>query len=200
MLPPVRHVKTTCSLSESGEVCQRIPVPCSVSLGISFLVRPPRPGLRCPAFDEPDDPSNVPDRVGDPRLYRWRDAQRLVNPAEVVPDEIERQHRNVALDALREHVGEPRETAHQHPHREVVPLDLGPAHVPRIGPAVDRVRDRAKTFRGAVSALVLRIRTVDFHELAVIHVCAELILDRILIRSQPIGRELHMFSVELHGY
>lgn len=41
-------------------------------------------------------------------------------PYEVVPDGVERDHVNVTLELFREAVGQPREAAHVHPHREVL--------------------------------------------------------------------------------
>ena len=57
--------------------------------------------------------------IDDTRFHRGRDSERLVNPNEVVPDCVQRDHVTVVLEFLRERIGEAREAAHVHPHREV---------------------------------------------------------------------------------
>jgi hypothetical protein len=43
-----------------------------------------------------------------------------VLPREVVPDGIERDHVNVALELFREGISQPHKAGHVHPHREVL--------------------------------------------------------------------------------
>ena len=58
----------------------------------------------------------------------------------------------VHLDFLAEGVGQPREPAHAHPHREVVPLDVRRADVLRVGLSGDRYQDtRCWYYRGGWS-------------------------------------------------
>ena len=49
-----------------------------------------------------------PNMVRDAGFHRWRDAQGLVNPAEVVVHEVERDSVCVVLNFLRERVGQAR--------------------------------------------------------------------------------------------
>ena len=50
-------------------------------------------------------------------FHCWRNAQRLMNPAEVVVHVMERNGVLQILQFLAECVGEPRESAHRHSHR-----------------------------------------------------------------------------------
>jgi len=54
--------------------------------------------------------------VCDSRLHSWRDAQRFVNPAEIVMQEVKSNRMLVILDFLREAIRE-RESAQAHSHR-----------------------------------------------------------------------------------
>ena len=57
-----------------------------------------------------------------------------MNANEVVVHEVERDSCNVVLDLLREAIGEAREAAHVHPHREILALhgcaDVFPFRLP----------------------------------------------------------------------
>lgn len=57
---------------------------------------------------------------------------------EVIPDGVERDHVGVVLELLRESVGQPREAAHVHSHREVLALHIARRNVLGIGPTLDR--------------------------------------------------------------
>lgn len=78
-----------------------------------------------------------------------------MNPAEVVVH-VEQGYRvNMVLKFLGEAIGQSGEPAHTHPHVEILPFDIGRAHVSRIGIASDRLQLAACTDRGAVPLLRL---------------------------------------------
>ena len=54
--------------------------------------------------------------IRDSRFHRWRNSQRLVNPAEVVEHVMQRNRMAVIVHFLTESICEPREAAHVHPH------------------------------------------------------------------------------------
>ncbi len=76
----------------------------------------------------------------DPRRHCWGHPQRLVNPNEIVPERIERDHVRVVFELLPEGVRQPVNRAHRHPHCQVRPLHIGRADVLRIGIAGDLSR------------------------------------------------------------
>jgi hypothetical protein len=47
--------------------------------------------------------------------------------------EVERQGVDVVVHLLAESIGQPAEPLHRHPHREVMPLDMGRADMAMIG-------------------------------------------------------------------
>jgi len=57
-------------------------------------------------------------------FHGWRDVQRLMHAPEVVIHEVQRHGVRVVLDLLAETVGQPREAAHAHAHRQVGTLDI----------------------------------------------------------------------------
>ena len=67
-----------------------------------------------------------------------RDAETLVNPAEVVEGEVQAVGRPQVLPLLAESVGEPRHAPHLHTDREVLAFDMAGADFLRIGIPHDR--------------------------------------------------------------
>lgn len=65
---------------------------------------------------------NRPRMLLESGFHPWRDAQRLMNPAEVVVHEVQGDGVRVVLRLLAESVRQPREAAHRHTHREVLAL------------------------------------------------------------------------------
>jgi hypothetical protein len=80
-----------------------------------------------------------PNVIGELSLHRGGDPQGHVNPAEVVVHEVQSDGRSVVLDLLARSVGQPREPAHAHSHREVLPLDKAGRNVVGIRVADDRL-------------------------------------------------------------
>jgi hypothetical protein len=58
-----------------------------------------------------------------PGGHRWRALDGLVQPDEVVMREMQRNRRAMVLNLLGERIGQPREPADAHAHRQVLPLD-----------------------------------------------------------------------------
>jgi hypothetical protein len=74
--------------------------------------------------------------IADSGFHRWRDAERLMNFAEVVIREVQRDVVGVHFDFLAEPVGQAREPAHVHPHREVLALDVAGRNVARCAATI----------------------------------------------------------------
>src|SRR3546814_1640125 len=92
-----------------------------VSVVMCLVVRTARAGLRGAVFDQADDPFHVVQGIGDTSSHRrGQTAKALVLTAEVVMDEVQRQHVEVVLQLLAESVGQAGEPTHTHPHGEVL--------------------------------------------------------------------------------
>lgn len=76
---------------------------------------------------------DIPKMLGDARGHRWRDLERLMDAAEIVIHEVQRNRRFVVLDLLAERIGQASEAAHSHPHGEVLTLDMGCRNVLLVG-------------------------------------------------------------------
>jgi hypothetical protein len=59
---------------------------------------------------------------GDSSLHGWGDADRLMNPAELVMHVMKGYRRLQILDFLRKSVREPGKSAHGHAHRKILAL------------------------------------------------------------------------------
>jgi hypothetical protein len=116
--------------------------------------------------------------LSDSRFHRWRHAQGLMDPREIVVHVEQRHGMRVIFDLLPERIGEPREPAHLHPHREVLPLDIGRADVLRVRASRDVLWRTAKALARAVARLAFRRGALDLVEHRVIDVRAERIFDR----------------------
>jgi len=109
--------------------------------------------------------------IAESSFHRWRNPQCLVNPAEVVMQEIKRNHVTVVLKFLAESVRQPREAPHRHTHREILALHERRADVLRIGIAAHRFHIAADARCWTVAALVGVGRSaVDFMQHRVIDI------------------------------
>ena len=84
-----------------------------------------------------------------------------MHTAEVVPHEIERHGRRVVLDLLRERIGQAREAAHRHPHRQVLALDVAGRDVLAVRVARDDLAVDTEALRRAVPLLAFGIVPVN---------------------------------------
>lgn len=131
---------------------------------------------------------HVPNVVSDSSFHCRGNAQSLMNAAEVVVHEVERDGRDMVLNLLAECVGQPCETAHLHPHREVLPLDKAGGDVARFRIAGYRDALASDALGGAVLRLCLRIRSVDVHQHCVVNLGAERFLCRIQVDPVAVRR------------
>ena len=105
-----------------------------------------------PLFCQPNDLLDTPNVIADSGFHRRRDPERLVNPREVVIHEVQGHCVPQVVDLLRERVGQPREPAHGHPHREVQPFDVAGRDVLGIRISGDGDGISAEALRRAGSA------------------------------------------------
>ena len=97
--------------------------------------------------------TKVPRAIRNSRFHGRGDAQRLMDPAEVVVGEVQAICRPQVLPLLRERVRQPREAAHLHSDREVLAFHMAGADLRRVGIAHDwdllRVRDIGRAVGGS---------------------------------------------------
>ena len=120
-----------------------------------------------------------------------------MNLAEVVIHEVQRDGMRVHFDLLGEGIGQPGKSAHVHPHREVLPLDVAGRDVPFVRVACDRGRLDARNLRWRVA--VGRATCVDeapvvLFEHGVVHVDTEGVVHGIQVDFQLVGRKLDSVS------
>jgi hypothetical protein len=75
--------------------------------------------------------------IGNARFHCWRDAQGLMNPAEIVVHIMERNRVLQVLQFLAKCVRQPSEPAHRHSHRQILAFDKACRNVGVIGVALD---------------------------------------------------------------
>lgn len=115
-----------------------------------------------------DDFFYLPHVIHQPRFHRGRHSQRLVNAAEVVMDEVERDGVFVVLDFLAEPERETGKAPHVQPHGEVRSLNEAGAAMGAVGVAADPVCFDADALWRAVANRAAPIRPVNLHELHVV--------------------------------
>ena len=118
-----------------------------------------------------------------------------MNPNEVVVHVVDRDGRDVVLDLLRERIGESREPANLHPHREVLAFDIAGADMLGIGIADQRFLLAANAFRRAVlpcagSTLIDR-STIPLNQGRIVHVIAESSRNRMEVDPQAVRGQLN---------
>jgi hypothetical protein len=95
-------------------------------------------------------------------------------------------HRDVIIELLAKGICKASETAHVHSHIEILSLHVAGGDVLLIRVADDPYRLGAKTLRGAVAFLSLRIVAVNLHQLCIVDLIPERIRD---------GGQIHLVAV-----
>jgi len=111
--------------------------------------------------------------------------------AVVVLHEVHRDGVGVVFDFLAVGVCEAVESAHAHPPGKVLTLEVGRANVLLIGRTADCSPLASDARWRTVSGCAGSSRAVDFDELCEANVTAESVVDRVEIRFESVGFELH---------
>ena len=119
-------------------------------------------------------------------FHRRSNTQGLMDPREVVVHVKQRNHRDVVLKLFAERVRQASEAAHVHSHVEVLPFHVAGGDVLRFRLTDDFHAFGAKTLRGAVALLSLRIVAEDLHQLREVDRLAERIRN---------GSQVHLVAV-----
>jgi hypothetical protein len=140
---------------------------------------------------QPDKLAQFPYVVSDARLHRWRDAQRGVNPAKVVVDEVYGAREPMVAELLAESIGESGKSAHLHPDGEVVSLRVACANVVYRRVPAYHVLASADALTGTILAVAAFTVELDQHAVVNPHV-VEGRVDRRQIRGVAVCRELNL--------
>src|SRR5260370_24786517 len=114
-----------------------------------------------------------------------------MNPNEVVVHDVKRYGCNMVLDLLAESIRKSCKSPHRQPHCEVLPLHVTRADMVWIGVAVDYMAFAANAISRAITLLPLWIVAVKLHQLRVVNVAAERLLDGYKIGAQTIACKLN---------
>jgi hypothetical protein len=112
----------------------------------------------------------TPNMIANRCFHRWRNAQRLMNPAEIVVHIMKRDCVLRVFQLFREGIGQPGKPAHRHSHREVLTFNVARGDMVVIESAADNGLASthaivAQTANGEPSANgknVLRLLLVDW--------------------------------------
>jgi hypothetical protein len=116
--------------------------------------------------------------IGQTRFHRGRNADRLVNAAEIVVYKIERYGVLHVVDLFAESVCKASESAHRHTHSQIAALNETGGDMRRIGIAEHRARFNGQHNWRAISGLILALSAVHFDKLRVVHARIECALNR----------------------
>ena len=124
-------------------------------------------------------------------FHRRSHPKGLMHAPEVVPHVEQRNHVHVVLNLLGERIGQTSESAHLHPHCEVLALDEAGRDMAGIGIADDFYALGAQTLRRAVALLSFGIVAIDFDQLSVVYIAAKRIRDGVQVHLMSVRSELN---------
>jgi hypothetical protein len=129
--------------------------------------------------------------IGNTSRYGWSRLQSVVYAPEVVPREVNGDHRSMVLNLLTVAVRRPSESPHRHTHGQIRTLNVRRAYVIHVWVATHAVGFASDAGSGAVAPLAFRVDlAVDLNQHRVINVVAERALDGVQVEFQAIGRQL----------
>lgn len=131
-----------------------------------------------------------PYSLRDSCCHRRSRSQRPVNSAEVVPSEVQRQHRPEICSLFRESICKASESANLHPHREVLPFDVRCADFAEnwVSPLWDR--HGVHNFRRGIIALPIGGSGVHLDQLRIIDARSQTVVNGFDVRPESIRCEL----------
>ena len=138
--------------------------------------------------------TEAPDPRRDPRFHRRRDAQGLVNSAEVVPSEVQAVRGPQVFPLLTERIRQAREAAHTHADRQVRALDVRGTDLRWIGIAHDWDSLRVRDIGRAVPALAFRVLRIYLDELREVATVAQGGCNRAHVGLESIGSDLEVLG------
>lgn len=134
--------------------------------------------------------AHCPDVIGNTCFHSRSDAQRLVDTAEVIEREPQRNGSPVVLPFFAEGIRQAREAADSHSETQVAALDNRRADALWIGMPKDWDYLRAGDFGGRIAALTFRRGPINLDELREAHTIPERCADSAFVRSESVCRDL----------
>src|SRR6185437_206784 len=98
---------------------------------------------------------------------------------------------------LRERIGQPRESPHLHPHREILPLNVACRNVLGVWTARNFHLSATDALWRTIAGIVFGTRAVELHEHGVIYLIVECFFDRREVGTMAVRRELHAIGKTL---
>src|SRR5579864_3347147 len=114
-----------------------------------------------------------------------------MNPNVVIVHQVNRNGSGVILNLLAERIRQASESAHLHPHREILTLDIAGRYVCRVGIANDFFFLATKALSRAVALLAFRGLAVDLYQLGIVHVATKGFLNGIEVGVKAVARKLN---------
>jgi hypothetical protein len=133
----------------------------------------------------------IPNVVCNSSFHCGRHSQALVNPAEIVVHEVQRNVVLQILDLFAESVGQSGEAAHLHSHREILAFRVTRGHIRRVRVARHPKRSASGTHRRAVMVFYARWTAVHLDQHRIVNLSAEGILNGRQIRLVAVSGELY---------
>ena len=142
---------------------------------------------------------NLPDVVGDSGSHSRGNPQRLVDAAEIVIHEVQRNSVAEVFHLFGKSIGQPGEPPHAHAHGEVLALDKARRDVLFVGIAADSAFDGPAALASAVAALLLGAAgsAVELHQHGVVNFLAKGAIDRGQVAFVPVRSQLDAVSQSL---
>jgi hypothetical protein len=136
--------------------------------------------------------------IANPRFHCWRDAERLMNPAEIVVHVVQSNRVFQVFKFFGEGIRQSGKAAHGHTHREVLPLDIRRGDVLKVWRTADNRATRSHADCGAVAGLWrLASIAVNLLQHRVINLLAERVSNRVQIDAVTVRGQLHTIRQSL---
>ena len=115
--------------------------------------------------------SDLPNVAGNSGFHRWRNPERLVNPAEVIVHKVEGNGVFEVIDFLGKAVGQPGKSPVHHSDSQVLPFDIARGNILHVRIAHHRLFACTDAICGAVSDFAAFLRSaVQLHKHGVVNV------------------------------
>src|SRR2546428_6652205 len=146
-------------------------------------------------FQKPNNIFSVPKTIRNASRHRPSYFQTHMNLAEVVVHVVKGNRRRVVLQLLTERIRQPRESAHVHTHREILPLNEARGDVVAVGIAANDLRFNSDALWRAVARVGVKRRfSINLDQHRVVHIGTESILNRNQISPVAVGRDLYAMA------
>ena len=129
--------------------------------------------------------------VGNACFHCWRNAQRLMNPAEIVMHVMECNGVFQILQLLAESVSQSSEPAHRHSHRQILALNVAGRNMPALRDTANYSLARTYADCRAIAGFRIRSRAIYLLKLCVIYVLSEGLSDTAQISNVTVRCKLN---------